>query len=277
MVPVIRSCQSPIWIWLVNYLHLHLHLQGHTPHDTDRHAQIHLALLKTLCNLQTYLRMTPTMQRELRGSRYAAWPGSRPLPTLQPASHVRAHPKGLEAADEDYHEAVDEDDVECALTPHACTNLPTCAAHHGQDVQLRPSPLARAALGAHADAFPVFPPPLRAGAHSCCLPTGVHMTTIRCVPFVQRQHGTLCLAHAFDDMLQQRFLRHPDMCPAFPPGQAREGNYHVHELHRALQHISPHMPSVSVVEGHPHMGATDHTAVLDKHGYIATVHKQPSE
>ena len=23
MVPVIRSCQSPIWIWLVNYLHLH--------------------------------------------------------------------------------------------------------------------------------------------------------------------------------------------------------------------------------------------------------------
>ena len=25
MVPVIRSCQSPIWIWLVNYLHLHLH------------------------------------------------------------------------------------------------------------------------------------------------------------------------------------------------------------------------------------------------------------
>ena len=26
MVPVIRSCQSPIWVWLVNYLHLHLHL-----------------------------------------------------------------------------------------------------------------------------------------------------------------------------------------------------------------------------------------------------------
>ena len=25
VVPVIRSCQSPIWIWLVNYLHLHLH------------------------------------------------------------------------------------------------------------------------------------------------------------------------------------------------------------------------------------------------------------
>ena len=25
MVPVLRSCQSPIWIWLVNYLHLPLH------------------------------------------------------------------------------------------------------------------------------------------------------------------------------------------------------------------------------------------------------------
>ena len=24
---VLRSCQSPIWIWLVKYLHLHLHLQ----------------------------------------------------------------------------------------------------------------------------------------------------------------------------------------------------------------------------------------------------------
>ena len=27
VVPVIRSCQSPIRIWLVNYLHLHLQLQ----------------------------------------------------------------------------------------------------------------------------------------------------------------------------------------------------------------------------------------------------------
>ena len=26
VVPVLRSCQSPIRIWLVNYLHLHLHL-----------------------------------------------------------------------------------------------------------------------------------------------------------------------------------------------------------------------------------------------------------
>ena len=25
VVPVLRSCQIPIWIWLVNYLHLHLH------------------------------------------------------------------------------------------------------------------------------------------------------------------------------------------------------------------------------------------------------------
>ena len=30
MVPVIRRCQSPIWIWLVNYLHLHLHLHVYT-------------------------------------------------------------------------------------------------------------------------------------------------------------------------------------------------------------------------------------------------------
>ena len=29
VVPVLRSCQSPMWIWLVNYLHLHYiyHLQ----------------------------------------------------------------------------------------------------------------------------------------------------------------------------------------------------------------------------------------------------------
>ena len=26
MVPVTRSCQSPTWIWLVNYLNLHVHL-----------------------------------------------------------------------------------------------------------------------------------------------------------------------------------------------------------------------------------------------------------
>ena len=31
MVPVIRSCQSPVWIWLVNYVQLHLHLlAGHS-------------------------------------------------------------------------------------------------------------------------------------------------------------------------------------------------------------------------------------------------------
>ena len=28
VVPLIRSCQSPIWIWLVNHLHLHLHLHA---------------------------------------------------------------------------------------------------------------------------------------------------------------------------------------------------------------------------------------------------------
>ena len=31
VVPVLRSCQSPIWIWLVDYLHLHLHLLAHAP------------------------------------------------------------------------------------------------------------------------------------------------------------------------------------------------------------------------------------------------------
>ena len=30
VVPVLRSCQSPIRIWLVNYLHLHLHLLVHS-------------------------------------------------------------------------------------------------------------------------------------------------------------------------------------------------------------------------------------------------------
>ena len=29
VVPVLRSCQSPIWIWLVNYLHLHLQHRRH--------------------------------------------------------------------------------------------------------------------------------------------------------------------------------------------------------------------------------------------------------
>ena len=28
VVPVIRSCQSPTWIWLVNYLHLHYIYKG---------------------------------------------------------------------------------------------------------------------------------------------------------------------------------------------------------------------------------------------------------
>ena len=36
------------------------------------------------------------------------------------------------------------------------------------------------------------------------------------------------------------------MCPAFPPGQTWEGNYHVHELHRALQHISPQLSVVDI-------------------------------
>ena len=35
LVPVIRSCQSPTWIWLVNYLHLHLHVHTWT-HNTRK-------------------------------------------------------------------------------------------------------------------------------------------------------------------------------------------------------------------------------------------------
>ena len=35
MVPVLRSCQSPIRLWPVNYLHLHLHLQ--TNHSAADH------------------------------------------------------------------------------------------------------------------------------------------------------------------------------------------------------------------------------------------------
>ena len=40
VVPVIRSCQSPIRIWLANYLHLHLHAQGWLAHTADvcKHA-----------------------------------------------------------------------------------------------------------------------------------------------------------------------------------------------------------------------------------------------
>ena len=38
VVPVIRSCQSLIWIWLVNHLHLHLHLHLHMKHARrERH------------------------------------------------------------------------------------------------------------------------------------------------------------------------------------------------------------------------------------------------
>ena len=34
MVPVIRSCQSPTWIWLVNYLHLFIYSSGVHMHTT---------------------------------------------------------------------------------------------------------------------------------------------------------------------------------------------------------------------------------------------------
>ena len=45
VVPVLRSCQSPIWIWLVNYLHLHLHL-----HENAEAAHDHVSVpsLQTL-------------------------------------------------------------------------------------------------------------------------------------------------------------------------------------------------------------------------------------
>ena len=177
--------------------------------------------------------------------------------------------KRLEFNIDDYDEIVDDDDVESVPAPRACMHPPICAARRGRitpAVRSRPPPLLRT----HTGAVPLRSPLLRAGAHSCCLPVGVHMTALRSVPFAQSQHGTLCLIHAFNNMLQLPFLRRPDMCPAFPPGQAHEGNYHVHELHRALytQYISPHL---SVVEGYPHMGATDHMA------FLTTVSRQPPE
>ena len=38
VVPVLRSCQSPIRIWLVNYLHLRLHL--HASHSTAKYRML---------------------------------------------------------------------------------------------------------------------------------------------------------------------------------------------------------------------------------------------
>ena len=156
---------------------------------------------------------------------------------VTPRTKLALLQKRLEFNIDDYDEIVDDDDVESVPAPHACMHPPICAARSGRitpAVRSRPPPLLRT----HTDAVPLHSPPLRAGAHSCCLPVGVHMTVLRSVPFVQSQHGTLCLIHAFNNMLQLPLLRRPDMGPAFPPGPAREGNLHVHELHRALQYAS---------------------------------------
>ena len=110
--------------------------------------------------------------------------------------------------------------------------------------------------------------PRRGGVHSRCLPVGLHVRMLRCVPFIQRQRDTLCLTHAFNKMLQHPRLHPSDMCSAFPPGQALHGDYHVHELSHALHHISPH---ITLINGHPHMGATDNA------DFLATVRGQPHE
>ena len=86
--------------------------------------------------------------------------------------------------------------------------------------------------------------------------------------FIQCQHGTLCLIHAFNNMLQHPRLHLSDMYSSFPPGQALKGNYHVHELSRALHHISPHK---ALIEGQPHMGATDNA------DFLAAVRALPQE
>ena len=76
------------------------------------------------------------------------------------------------------------------------------------------------------------------------------------------------MIHAFNNMLQHPRLHLSDMYSAFPPGQALQGYYHVHELSRALHHISPH---IALVEGQPHMGATDNA------DFLATFRGQPHE
>ena len=91
---------------------------------------------------------------------------------------------------------------------------------------------------------------------------------LRHVPYIQRQHGTLCLIHEINNMSQHPRMHLSELYSAFPPGQALQGDYHVHELSRALHHISPHIP---LIEGQPHMGATDNADLL------ATVRGQPHE
>ena len=41
VVPVTRSCQSPIWTWLVNNLHLHLHRQQGIMQCAQCNARMH--------------------------------------------------------------------------------------------------------------------------------------------------------------------------------------------------------------------------------------------
>ena len=47
VVPVLRNCQRPIRIWLVNYVRLHLHVQGRSGCAECRHA----SLTTVPCNL----------------------------------------------------------------------------------------------------------------------------------------------------------------------------------------------------------------------------------
>ena len=78
MVPVIRSCQSPIWIWLVNYLHLHLH-SGKTKSHSPTKSPCNQPAIAILTHAQTQHRLSTHLAYPLRAphthvsSRHQHW------------------------------------------------------------------------------------------------------------------------------------------------------------------------------------------------------------
>ena len=111
----------------------------------------------------------------------------------------------------------DADDVEC-VPANLATTHPTmydarfaCTASHPLRQPAPPLPVRALTPSWRAS-------PRRGGAHSRCLPVlvGLHVRMLRCVPFIQRQRGTLCLIHAFNNMLQHPRLHPSDMYSAFP-------------------------------------------------------------
>ena len=90
-----------------------------------------------------------------------------------------------------------------------------------------------------------------------CLLIGVHMMTLRCVTFVQCQHGT----RAYNNTLQLPFLRRSNMFPAFAARQAREGNYHMYEFTGATEHKDFQV----TVRKHPSEHSMSNCAILTMH------------